>query len=38
MAKSYLREAASLLEKLSPGSRIKKAPQDLLDMKGRVLR
>ncbi|MFF5606258.1 site-specific DNA-methyltransferase [Streptomyces cellulosae] len=38
VAKSYLREAASLLEKLSPGSRIKKAPQDLLDMKGRVLR
>ena len=38
VAKSYLREAASLLEKLSPGSHIKKAPQDLLDMKGRVLR
>ncbi|WP_219822205.1 site-specific DNA-methyltransferase [Streptomyces sp. Ru73] len=38
VGKSYLREAASLLEKLSPGSRIKKAPQDLLDMKGRVLR
>ncbi|MFE0811791.1 site-specific DNA-methyltransferase [Streptomyces sp. NPDC058794] len=38
VAKSYLREAARLLEKLSPGSRIKKAPQDLLDMKGRVLR
>ncbi|MFE6522865.1 site-specific DNA-methyltransferase [Streptomyces sp. NPDC057794] len=38
VAKSYLREAATLLEKLSPGSRIKKAPQDLLDMKGRVLR
>ncbi|BDH08028.1 site-specific DNA-methyltransferase [Streptomyces seoulensis] len=38
VAKSYLREAASLLENLSPGSRIKKAPQDLLDMKGRVLR
>ncbi|MFH7338226.1 site-specific DNA-methyltransferase [Streptomyces sp. KHY 26] len=38
VAKSYLREAASLLERLSPGSRIKKAPQDLLDMKGRVLR
>ncbi|MFD9893843.1 site-specific DNA-methyltransferase [Amycolatopsis sp. NPDC059027] len=38
VAKSYLREAASLLENISPGSRIKKAPQDLLDMKGRVLR
>ncbi|TFI28601.1 site-specific DNA-methyltransferase [Streptomyces sp. 4R-3d] len=38
VAKSYLREAATLLENLSPGSRIKKAPQDLLDMKGRVLR
>ncbi|MER7997654.1 DNA methyltransferase [Streptomyces sp. NPDC095613] len=38
VAKSYLREAASLLADLSPGSRIKKAPQDLLDMKGRVLR
>lgn len=38
VAKSYLREAAQLLEDLSPGSRIKKAPQDLLDMKGRVLR
>ncbi|NWF28288.1 site-specific DNA-methyltransferase [Streptomyces sp. PKU-EA00015] len=38
VAKSYLREAAGLLADLSPGSRIKKAPQDLLDMKGRVLR
>ncbi|MFF6905785.1 site-specific DNA-methyltransferase [Streptomyces sp. NPDC012389] len=38
VAKSYLREAADLLKTLSPGSRIKKAPQDLLDMKGRVRR
>ncbi|MFE0424372.1 site-specific DNA-methyltransferase [Streptomyces sp. NPDC058953] len=38
VAKSYLREAAGLLESLSPGSRLKKAPRDLLDMEGRVLR
>jgi adenine-specific DNA-methyltransferase len=38
IGKSYLREASQLLASISPGSRIKKAPHDLLDMKGRVLR